>query len=104
MDRFARLPRIEFGMSLGMKPHTSHPQGRLSVRRGALLTASLVAATLLAACAQKSEAPVATAHASAPATGFGSTALGYPSAPRGDVVDDYFGTKVPDPYRAFEQL
>ena len=31
-----------------------------------------------------------------------SQTLEYPKAQRGDVVDDYFGTKVPDPYRWLE--
>jgi len=30
--------------------------------------------------------------------------LRYPVAPRGNVVDDYFGTRVADPYRGFETL
>src|ERR1700719_1968640 len=31
-----------------------------------------------------------------------SRPLEYPKAKKGDVVDDYFGTKVPDPYRWLE--
>ena len=31
-----------------------------------------------------------------------SQTLEYPKAKKGDVVDDYFGTKVPDPYRWLE--
>src|SRR5262245_13015821 len=36
------------------------------------------------------------------ADGSGSARLAYPETKRGDVVDDFFGTKVPDPYRWLE--
>jgi prolyl oligopeptidase len=36
-----------------------------------------------------------------PASG---SSLAYPSAPRGNVVDDFYGTKVADPYRWLENL
>jgi prolyl oligopeptidase len=72
-----------------MKPQSGHQQLLLP----SILWACVCA--LLTACSDKSEAP-ATAKLAVKVT--------YPDAPQGDVVDDYHGTKVADPYRAFEQL
>lgn len=36
--------------------------------------------------------------------GFSQPELTYPETKKADVADDYFGTKVPDPYRWFEDL
>ncbi len=63
--------------------------GSQSTRPSVLVLAACIAAIATGAVALSA---VATAK------------LRYPTAPHGNVIDDYFGTKVADPYRGFEAL
>ena len=66
-------------------------------RTRTVVLASLSAAALpLAACRTQSSMNITDAQ---PAR---AAAIAYPSPERGDVVDDYHGTKVADPYRGLE--
>jgi prolyl oligopeptidase len=64
---------------------------------------SLVAALLLASLALVPAASFAQTATPTPATA-GAATLTYPPAPSDATVDDYYGTKVPDPYRPLESI
>jgi prolyl oligopeptidase len=78
-----------------------------SFRRGFLLLAvialalSLVSLLLLAPQTQAQNRPSG-ATAPAPDGASGPGPVAYPETKRGDTIDDYFGTKVADPYRWLE--
>src|SRR6476659_8742589 len=63
---------------------------------------SVALAIALAMVALSLTAPLRGVHAQRNGDGGGSGPIKYPETKRGEVVDNYFGTKVPDPYRWLE--
>jgi prolyl oligopeptidase len=62
----------------------------------------LGALTAFAIAAFSLSTPMRSAHAQRNGEGGGGGPIKYPETKKVDVVDDYFGTKVPDPYRWLE--
>jgi prolyl oligopeptidase len=68
-----------------------------------LSRAVLAGAVLVSCFVAPFAAPAQTAAASSPAPAPAASSI-YPVAPRDGTVDDYYGTKVPDPFRPLESI